>query len=352
MIQIANNSFSTFIIAELSGNHNHDFGRAVQLIHEAKKAGADAVKLQTYTPESMTIDCDSSMFKARGRAWEGKTLYQVYSEAYTPYEWQPKLKKIAEEIGLLLFSSAFDPQAVRFLEKMDVPAYKIASFEIVDIPLIQAIARTGKPTFMSVGMATEDEIEEAIRTFRGSGGKELILMKCTSAYPALPEEMNLRTIPFLAKRFGVPVGLSDHSLEVSIPIASVALGATAIEKHFTLDRSQGGPDCSFSLEPHELAEMVECVRVVERSLGAITLTPTKEEKKRVNSRRSLFVVEDVLAGEKFTGKNVRSIRPAYGLHTRYMEKVIGKRASRHISKGTPFRWDFIDEDLRGEDALS
>lgn len=344
MIQIANKSFSTFIVAELSGNHNQDFEQAVKLIQEAKRVGANAVKLQTYTPESMTLECDSSMFMAKGSAWKGKTLYQVYSEAATPYDWQPKLKEIADDIGLLLFSSAFDEYSVHFLENMKVPAYKIASFELVDIPLIEAIAKTGKPTFMSVGMATEDEIDEAVKAFLNAGGNQLILMKCTSAYPAPAEEMNLRTIPFLIKRFGVPVGLSDHSLDISAPIAAVALGASAIEKHMTLDRSKGGPDCAFSLEPHEFEKMVHHIRTTEKALGTINLAPTGREKARLSSRRSLFVVEDMRKGEAFSRKNLRSIRPAYGLHTRYLEKLIGKRASRHISKGTPLSWDLICKD--------
>ena len=245
-----------YIVAEISANHNQDFEQAVRLLHAAKEAGADAVKLQTYTPDTITIDCDNEYFRiGKGTLWEGKNLYQLYGEAYTPWEWQPKLKQIANELGLDLFSTPFDPTAVDFLEDMNVPVHKIASFEIVDLPLVRYIAQTGKPIIMSTGMATLAEIEEAVQTIWATGNTQLILLKCTSAYPAPPEEMNLRTIPHLAEAFGVPVGLSDHTLGIAVPVAAVALGACIVEKHFTLSRDVPGPDSAFSLEPHEFKAM-------------------------------------------------------------------------------------------------
>jgi pseudaminic acid synthase len=257
-----------YIIAEMSANHNQDFNQAVQLIKAAKEAGADAIKLQTYTPDTITIDCDNEFFRIRkGTIWEGKNLYELYKEAYTPWEWQPKLKEIANDLGMDLFSSPFDKSAVDFLEKMDVPVYKIASFELVDIPLIQYVAKTGKPMIMSTGMATVAEINEATNAARETGCKEIALLKCTSAYPADPAEMNLRTIPHMVDAFVVPVGLSDHTLGIVVPVAAVALGACIIEKHFTLSRSIPGPDTSFSLEPQEFKAMVEAIHVAEQALG-------------------------------------------------------------------------------------
>jgi len=331
-----------WIIAELSANHNQDFDQAVQLIKAAKEAGADAIKLQTYTPDTMTIDCDNEYFRiGKGTIWEGKNLYELYKEAYTPWEWQPKLKQIANDHGMDLFSSPFDQTAVDFLEKMDVPAYKIASFELVDIPLIKYVARTGKPIIMSTGMATLAEIDEAVTSAREAGCKEIALLKCTSAYPALPEEMNLRTIPHLAEAFHVPVGLSDHTLGIAIPVAAVALGACIVEKHFTLSRSIPGPDSSFSLEPQEFKTMVEAIRAAEKALGKVNYEITEQEAASRVFRRSLFVVQDMGAGELFTTNNVRSIRPGHGLHTRYLDEVLGRRASRDIKRGTPLSWNDI-----------
>lgn len=331
-----------YIIAELSANHNQDFEQAVKLIEAAKEVGADAVKLQTYTPDTITIDCDNEYFQiGAGTIWEGRNLYDLYGEAYTPWEWQPKLKAVADELGIHLFSSPFDHTAVDFLEEMNVPAYKIASFEIVDIPLIRKIARIGKPIIMSTGMATLAEIDEAVQTVRAEGNNQLALLKCTSAYPTPPEEMNLRTIPHLAEAFGVPVGLSDHTLGVAVPVAAVALGACIIEKHFTLSRNTPGPDSAFSLEPHEFKEMVDAIRIAEKALGTVSYAVTKKEAASRVFRRSLFVVEDVEAGEPFTEENVRSIRPGYGLHTRLLSEVLKHQSATDIRKGTPLTWDLL-----------
>jgi len=298
-----------YVVAELSANHNQSFDRAVALLHRAKEAGADAVKLQTYTPDTLTIDCDNDCFRIKGTRWDGRRLYDLYSEAYTPWEWQPELKKIAGDLGLDLFSSPFDGTAVDFLEEMGVPAYKIASFEIVDLPLIRKVARTGKPIIMSTGMATMNEIEEAVVTAREAGVEQLALLKCTSAYPAPPEEMNLRTIPHLRERFGVPVGLSDHTLGMAVPVAAVALGACIVEKHLTLSRTDPGPDSAFSMEPDEFKAMVEAVRTAEKAMGEVHYGASGREEASRILRRSLFVVKDIRAGEELTGDNVRSIRP-------------------------------------------
>jgi pseudaminic acid synthase len=333
--------YPTYIIAEMSANHNQDFNQAVEIIKAAKKAGADAVKLQTYTPDTMTIDCDNEYFRIKGTIWEGRNLYDLYGEAYTPWDWQPELKEVANGLGLDFFSTPFDETAVDFLESMDVPVYKVASFEVVDIPLLKKITRTGKPIIMSTGMATLSEIDEAVETIRDAGGTQLALLKCTSTYPASPEEMNLRSIPHLAEAFNVPTGLSDHTLGIAVPIAAVALGACIIEKHFTLSRKFPGPDSVFSLEPQEFKEMVDAGRVVEKALVKVHYGVSEREKESRVFRRSLFVVEDIKAGEKFTTENVRSIRPGYGLHTRYLEKVFGRYASQDIKCGTPLTWELV-----------
>jgi N-acetylneuraminate synthase len=330
-----------YIVAEISGNHNQDFDEAVRILHAAKEAGSDAIKLQTYTPDTITINCNSEPFRIKGTMWEGRNLYELYGEAYTPWEWQPKLKQVANELGLDCFSSPFDFTAVDFLEKMDVPAHKIASFELVDIPLIQRVACTGKPVIMSTGMASLTEIDEAVRAFRDTGGKQLVLLKCTSAYPSPPEEMNLRTIPHLAETFGVPVGLSDHTLGIAVPVAAVALGACVIEKHLTLSRAAGGPDAAFSLEPNEFKAMVEAVRTAEKALGRVSYEVTEKEKASRIFRRSLFVVEDMKAGDVFTDQNIRSIRPAHGLPPKYFLEVLDRRAARDLLRGTPLRWEDV-----------
>jgi pseudaminic acid synthase len=326
----------TYIIAELSANHNQNFEQAVAMVHAAKEAGADAVKLQTYTPDTMTILSDKEYFRiGGGTPWDGRTLYDLYSKAYMPWEWQPKLKKIADEIGIDLFSTAFDPTAVDFLEEMGVPVHKVASFEIVDIPLIEKMARTGKPLIISTGMATLGEIEEAVHAARRAGATQIILLKCTSAYPAPPEEINLRTIPHLAEAFGVPVGISDHTLGIAVPVAAVALGACIVEKHFTLSRDIPSPDNVFSLEPHEFQAMVEAIRTAEKALGSVSYKVTEQESASRVFRRSLFVVKDIKAGEVFTEDNIRSIRPGNGLSPSFFPEVIGRRAAYDITTGSP-----------------
>ena len=334
-----------YIIAELSANHHQDYDQAVQLIEAAKDAGADAVKLQTYTPDTITIQSSRKEFRIdAGTIWDGRSLYDLYGEAFTPWEWQPNLKEAANKLGMDLFSSPFDETAVDFLEKMEVPAYKVASFELVDLPLIQRMARTGKPLIISTGMATPDEITEALDAARQAGAKHIALLKCTSAYPSPPEDMNLRTIPELAKRYAVPVGLSDHTMSVAVPVAAVALGACIIEKHLTLSRSTPGPDSAFSLEPHEFKDMVDAVRVTEKALGGARIGPSSKEQPSRVFRRSLFVVEDIKRGDVFTPSNVRSIRPANGLHTRHLPEVLGQRAACDIERGTPMNWTLLKRD--------
>jgi pseudaminic acid synthase len=331
-----------YIVAELSANHNQDFDQAVRLVQAAKEYGADAVKLQTYTPDTITIRSDREYFQiGGGTLWDGRTLHELYGEAYTPWDWQPKLKAVAEDLGLGFFSSAFDSTAVDFLESMGVPAYKIASCELVDFPLLQRVSRTGKPLILSTGMASIEEIEEAVNTARQAGAREIALLRCTSAYPALPCEMNLRTIPELARRFEVPVGLSDHTMDVAVPVVAVALGACIIEKHFTLSRSLKGPDSAFSLEPPEFKAMVDAVRVAEKSLGEIHFGLTNSECSSRVFRRSLFVVEAIRKGEVFSKENIRSIRPGHGLHTRHLPQIVGKRAACDIERGTPLSWDLV-----------
>jgi pseudaminic acid synthase len=333
---------STYIIAELSANHNQDFDQAVRLIQAAKDSGADAIKLQTYTPETITISCNNRDFLiGEGTLWQGKNLFDLYSEAYTPWEWQPELKKIAEKLGMDLFSTPFDPTAVQFLEGMDVPAYKVASFELVDLPLIKTIAAQNKPIIMSTGMATLAEIDEAVRAIRETGNTQIALLKCTSAYPAPPEEMNLRTLPNLAETFNVPVGLSDHTLGIAASATAVALGACIIEKHFTLSRSESGPDSAFSLEPPEFKDMVSTIRDVEKVLGEVNYSPTAHEIASRVFRRSLYVVKDVKNGDAFSENNVRSIRPGYGLPPKYLNEVLGRSASRDIKRGTPLSWELL-----------
>jgi pseudaminic acid synthase len=331
-----------YVVAELSANHNHDLERAIRLIQAAKESGADAVKVQTYTPDTITIRSDRECFQIRGGTiWDGRTLHELYGEACTPWDWQPKLKRVADDLGLDFFSSAFDSTAVDFLESIGVPAYKVASCELVDLPLLQEMSRTGKPLILSTGMATIEEIEEAVETARQAGARQIALLKCASAYPAHPCEMNLRTIPELARRFEAPVGLSDHTMDIAVPLVAVALGACIIEKHLTLSRSLKGPDSAFSLEPAEFKAMAEAVRIAEKSLGEIHFGPTDSERSSRVFRRSLFVVETVRQGETFSEENVRSIRPGHGLHTRHLPQIVGQRASRDIERGTPLSWDLV-----------
>ena len=334
--------YPVYIIAEMSANHHQDFDEAVNIIKAAKACGADAIKIQTYTADTLTLDCHNEYFQVgKDSLWSKRYLYELYQEAYTPWEWQPRLKEVAEEQGLAFFSSPFDETAVEFLQGMDVPAYKVASFEIVDLPLIQRIAQAGKPIIMSTGMATLAEIDEAVQTARDAGVTQIALLKCTSAYPAPPEEMNLRTISHLGQAFNVVSGLSDHTLGYAVPVAAVALGAQIIEKHFTLSRQTAGPDSAFSLEPHEFKAMVEAVRIAEQACGAVSYRLTEKELASQVFRRSLFVVKDIRQGEAFTANNVRSIRPGQGLHTRYLPQVLGRVAALDLVAGTPLSWDLV-----------
>ena len=331
-----------YVVAELSANHLGDRGRAVELVHAAAEAGADAIKLQTYTPDTITLDCDGEPFRiGAGTPWEGRRLYEIYGEASMPWEWQPELVETARKRDLHCFSSPFDPSAVAFLEQLDVPAYKIASFELVDSGLIEVAARTGKPLIMSTGMATLPEIEEAVAAARRGGASGIALLKCTSAYPSPADALHLRGIERLAEEFGLPVGLSDHTLDEAVVVAAVTLGACIVEKHFTLARADGGADSAFSLEPDELRSLVASIRLCEEALGEPRLAPTEAEEETRRFRRSLFVVADVAAGEKLTPENLRSVRPADGLAPKHLPEVLGRTAARDIARGTPLSWDLI-----------
>jgi pseudaminic acid synthase len=334
--------FPVYIVAELSANHNKDFNQAVKLIHAAKDAGVDAVKVQTYTADTLTLQSDKEFFAIKeGSPWSGRTLYDLYNETNMPWEWQPKLKTIANELGLDFFSTGFDFSSVDFLERMDVPVHKIASFEIVDIPLIEKMGWTKKPLIISTGMASIQEIKEAVSVAKEAGAQQIALLKCTSAYPADFKDMNLRSIPQLAKKFRVPIGLSDHTLNPIVAVTAVALGACIIEKHLTLSRQIPGPDSGFSLEPSELKELVMSIRIVEGSLGSKKCCFRDCEKSSLAFRRSLFIVKDMKVGDQFSPDNVRSIRPTYGLPPKYLKDCLGKRASRDIEKGTPLSWDLV-----------
>ena len=328
-----------FLVAELSANHNHSLETARKTIQAAAAAGADAVKLQTYTADTLTLDCDNEYFRIRGTAWDGLKLHELYRQAYTPWEWHADLQQTAVEAGLQFFSTPFDATAVDFLEELRVPMHKVASFELVDIPLLEKVGRTRKPVILSTGMASIPEIEEAVAALRGAGCPDLTLLKCVSAYPAAPENMNLATLPDMRSRFGAKVGLSDHTRGTDVAIAAVALGAEVIEKHFILDRAQGGPDSHFSCEPAEFRRMAEAVRVVEQAVGAPFYGCSPEEEPSKVFRRSLFVTKNMKAGETFTEENVRSIRPAHGLPPKYWRAVLGRRATRDIAAGTALRKD-------------
>ncbi|MBN1044502.1 MULTISPECIES: pseudaminic acid synthase [unclassified Clostridium] len=340
-VTISENS-RTFIIAEMSANHLQNYDRAVEIIKKAKWAGADAIKLQTYTPDTITIDCDNEYFQIKqGTIWDGTTLHKLYQTAYTPWEWQPKLKKVAEEEGLIFFSSPFDFSSIDFLEKMNVPAYKIASFEINDIPFIEYIASKGKPIIISTGIARMRDIQDALDACKRMGNENVALLKCTSAYPSPIEEINLNTIPNMKETFDVMVGLSDHTMGNAVSVAGVAKGAKIIEKHLTLRRSDGGADSKFSMEPKEFKGMVDNIRIVEKALGKVTYDLTEKQKNSREHSRSLFIVEHVNEGEIFTEKNVRSIRPGFGLETKYIKDIIGKKATKNIKKGTPVDWTLV-----------
>jgi len=332
-----------FIIAEMSGNHNQSLERALEIVEAAARSGAHALKLQTYTADTMTLNLSSGEFYIRDEnsPWKGRSLYDLYQEAYTPWEWHEPIMRRCRELGLICFSTPFDESAVDYLETLDVPAYKIASFENIDLPLIRRVAKTGKPLIISTGMATIGELHDAVQTARDAGCQDIVLLKCTSSYPASPENSNIRTIPHMRELFECEVGLSDHTLGVGVAVAAVALGATVIEKHFTLRRADGGVDSQFSLEPHEMTMLVEETERAWQALGKVAYGSTKQEKSSMIFRRSLYVVEDVKAGEPFTVKNIRAIRPGYGLPPKYLDVVLGKKAARDIAKGTPLSWDLF-----------
>jgi len=331
----------TFIIAELSANHNGSLEIAIETIKAAKRAGADAIKLQTYTADTITIDCNKDDFIIKGTIWEGKTLYELYKEAYTPWEWHAELFKLAKEEGLICFSSPFDKTAVDLLEDLNTPAYKIASFEITDIPLIEYTASKGKPIIISTGIATEEDIRLAVDTCRNIGNNDIILLKTTSQYPAKIEDANMIMLPDIAKRFNVIVGLSDHTLGTTVPIVATTLGAKVIEKHFIIDKSIGGPDASFSLDEKEFTEMVLAVRNAEKSIGIIDYSLSEKAKKSRQFSRSLYVVKDIKVGETVTTENVKSIRPGYGLEPKYYNEILGKNVNADIKKGNIFKLTHI-----------
>lgn len=332
----------TFIVAEVSANHLQDFERAKAIIKAAKDAGADAVKLQTYTADTITLDCDNEYFQiTQGTIWDGTTLHKLYQEAYTPWEWQPELMKYANELGMECFSSPFDHTAVDFMEQMGMPAYKIASFEINDIPLIRKIARLGKPMIFATGIAYLEDMERALRVCKEEGNEQVIMLKCTSTYPSPYEAMNLKVIPNMAQIFDCLTGLSDHSMGTAVAVASVALGAKMVEKHLTLSREDGGPDAAFSMEPGEFKQMVDEIRIVEKALGKVTYELTQQQIRSREDGRSLFVVKDIKAGEELTEENIRSVRPAFGMHTMYYEQVLGQKAKVDIAKGTPLDWKLL-----------
>lgn len=332
-----------FIVAEISANHLMDYERTVEIIKAAKYAGADAVKIQTYTADTITINSDSEYFTVNhGSIWDGQRLYDLYKTAYMPWEWQSKLKKETEDLGMVFFSSPFDFTAVDFLEEMNIDLYKVASLEIVDIPLIRKIAKTGKPMLISTGIADLTDIEAALKVCQEEGNTNVILLKCTSTYPAPYEDINLKTIPNMEQTFDSLVGLSDHTMGEMVATAAVALGAKVVEKHLTLRRADGGPDSAFSMEIEEFKSMVESIRNVEAALGSVTYSLTYQQTKTKENARSLFVVQDIKKGESFTNKNIRSIRPGQGLHTKYYEQILEKTARNDIKKGTPLNWDLIN----------
>lgn len=330
-----------YVVAELSANHHGRFETATQIVDAAKAAGADAVKIQTYRPDTITLDCDTDDFQIHGGLWDGRTLYDLYAEAHMPWEWHKPLFEYARNLGITIFSSPFDNTAIDLLESVGAPAYKIASFEAVDIPLIRYAASTGKPMIISTGMANADEIQEAIDAARGAGCRELAILRCVSSYPAPAADYNLLTIPDMAKRFGVVVGLSDHTLDNTTAIASVALGASLIEKHFTLDRHGGGPDDSFSLEPPELAALCRDSKTAWQALGRVNYGKKSSEQGNVKFRRSLYIVENLKAGDVLKPDNLRSIRPGFGLPPKHYTELLGRRVNRDVARGTPLSWGLL-----------
>jgi pseudaminic acid synthase len=331
-----------YIVAELSANHLGGIERAFAIMAAAKRAGADAVKLQTYTADTITIDHDGPGFVIAGGLWNGRRLYELYQEAHTPWDWHPALFAKGRELGLAVFSSPFDATAIDLLERLDAPAYKIASFEAIDLPLIARAAATGKPLIISTGMASREETAEALAAARGAGAHDVVLLHCVSSYPARVEDSNLRTIPDMAAAFDVLVGLSDHTMGTGVAVAATALGACLIEKHVTLRRADGGPDCAFSLEPDELARLIEDTSTAHNALGRINYAPEASETAMRNLRRSLYVVADMAAGEAFTPENLRSIRPGLGLAPRHLPEILGRRARAAIARGTPMDWGLVD----------
>lgn len=332
---------SVFVIAEISANHGHDFDKAVEMIKVAKNCGVDAVKFQAYTPDTLTINSDNKYFQIKHPEWGGQTLYELYKKAYTPWQWFKKLKQIVDDLGMIFLCTVFDESSVDFLEELDICAHKIASFELVDLPLIEYVAKTKKPLIISTGMAGICEIQEAVDAARSAGAKEIVLLKCVSSYPAKPDDMNLRTIPHMKELFNCSVGLSDHSLGIGASVAAAVLGADVVEKHFILSRECKTPDSFFSIEPEELKQLVENITVVEKALGKVHYGLTREEKKSCVFRRSLFAVKDVKKGEAFTYENVRSIRPANGLKPKYLKNILGRTAKRDMKRGTPLDWNLI-----------
>lgn len=336
-----NKESKVFIIAELSANHNGSIDTALETIRAAKRAGANCIKLQTYTANTITIDCDKDDFLIKGTIWEGKNLHKLYQEAYTPWEWHEELFRVAKEEGLVCFSSPFDKTAVDFLEKLNAPAYKIASFEITDIPLIEYVASKGKPIILSTGIAEEVDIELALDACRRMGNNDIALLKCTSSYPAPIDEANMCMVKDLAERYNVISGLSDHTMGATVPIVATIFGAKIIEKHFILDRSIGGPDASFSMNEQEFTDMVKAVREAESAIGVVDYTLTEKQAKGRNFSRSLYIVEDMKAGDLITEKNVRSIRPGFGLHPKYLKDILGKTIKKDLEKGTPLNLNLV-----------
>ena len=336
-----NNLKKAYIIAEMSGNHAGSLERAKEIVRAAKESGADCIKIQTYTPDTMTIDCDNSYFHIDDGTWKGENLYHLYEKAYTPWEWQAELRDEAKKVGIDFFSTPFDKTSVDFLEELGVGFYKIASFELVDIPLIKYIAKTGKPIIMSTGMSSLGEIEDAVNAIRGEGNNQIALLRCASAYPAITDEMNLATMKNMGELFGVPVGLSDHSMGSIGAVTAVALGAKIIEKHFCLSRDIKNPDCTFSMEPQEFSQMVKDIRQAEIAIGKVTYGVTEQEKGNICFRRSIFVVEDIKKGESISMNNVRVIRPGYGISPKFFDEILGQVAIRDIPKGAPLKMDMI-----------
>ena len=339
--RIVGQGHPAYIIAEMSGNHAGSLERALEIVHAAKESGADCIKIQTYNPDTITMNCDNDYFHIGDGTWKGENLYKLYGKAYTPWEWQPRLKEEADKIGIDLFSTPFDATAVDFLEEIGMEFYKIASFELVDIPLIRYVAAKHKPIIMSTGMATVDEIEEAVAAIRGEGNEEIALLRCASAYPAITDEMNLATMCDMGTRFGVPVGLSDHSLGSVGAVIAVVLGGSIIEKHFCISRAVENPDSSFSMEPAEFAQMVRDIRQAETAVGKVNYGPTTQEQSNLPFRKSIFVSADIKAGDTFTTDNIRVVRPAYGLKPKHFEEILGKTASRDIAFGEPLAWEMI-----------